>query len=349
MKTKKLLAAVMLLGGAMAVNAQGVATSTETGYGVDTGVYLSTTTSTVHIGYQAGKTSLGNNNTIVGHGAGSLATAAGTGSNNCFFGLSSGAKNTSGESNVFIGTNSGYTNTIGNYNICIGTGSGSNSGTVSTSNSNLFIGHGAGSANVSGGGNVYLGFVSGVNCTGGGNVFIGSASGSNVTSVSNKLYIANSGTTSPLIYGDFSGNKVGIGGYAPLSTSDGFPTTAGGATLTNYKLFVQGGILAQEVRVATTWADYVFDNDYKLRPLSEVEQYIAQNGHLPNVPSAEVVEADGIEVGAMAKIQQEKIEELTLYAIAQDKKIEAQQKQLEQQQKEIEELKAAVKAISEKK
>ena len=58
---------------------------------------------------------------------------------------------------------------------------------------------------------------------------------------------------------------------------------------------------------------------------------------------------DGIEVGEMTKIQQEKIEELTLYAIAQDKQIDAQQKMLEEQQKQIDELKAAVKALAENK
>jgi hypothetical protein len=94
----------------------------------------------------------------------------------------------------------------------------------------------------------------------------------------------------------------------------------------NYKLFVRGGILTDEVRVSLsangTWADYVFSKDYKLTPLNEVESFIQKNGHLPNVPSARKVKEDGIDVADMIRIQQEKIEELTLYIIEQNKRIE---------------------------
>jgi hypothetical protein len=103
-----------------------------------------------------------------------------------------------------------------------------------------------------------------------------------------------------------------------------FPTNA---LYTNYKLFVKGGILTDEIRVSLsangTWADYVFHDKYKLMPLSEVETFIATNKHLPNVPSAKQVKEDGINVSEMFRIQQEKIEELTLYIIEQNKKIEA--------------------------
>ena len=101
-----------------------------------------------------------------------------------------------------------------------------------------------------------------------------------------------------------------------------------------YRLSVKGAIRAHEVKVYTTWADYVFKEDYKLPSLKEVEDYINLNGHLINVPSAAQVEQEGIKVGEMAKIQQEKIEELTLYII--------------QQNKDIEELKNQVKALIEK-
>jgi hypothetical protein len=100
----------------------------------------------------------------------------------------------------------------------------------------------------------------------------------------------------------------------------------------NYKLFVRGGILTDEVRVSLsangTWADYVFFDNYKLMPLSEVETFIANNKHLPNVPSAKQVKEDGINVSDMLRIQQEKIEELTLYMIEQNKKIEDLEKKL---------------------
>jgi hypothetical protein len=107
-------------------------------------------------------------------------------------------------------------------------------------------------------------------------------------------------------------------------------------SVANYNLFVTGGILSEEVRVslATNWADYVFNDEYVLKPLAEVESYINENGHLPNVPSAAQVKEEGLELGQMTKIQQEKIEELTLYLI--------------QQQKEIDELKSLVKELVKK-
>lgn len=125
-----------------------------------------------------------------------------------------------------------------------------------------------------------------------------------------------------------------------LIGSETAPATAGfGADVSAYKLFVTGGILTEEVRVSLkkdwNWADYVFNKNYQLKPLSEVEEFININGHLPNVPSAKEVKEKGLELGTMATIQQEKIEELTLYAI--------------QQQKEIDELKALVKTLVEKK
>ncbi|PIF33467.1 hypothetical protein CLU81_4081 [Flavobacterium sp. 9] len=100
---------------------------------------------------------------------------------------------------------------------------------------------------------------------------------------------------------------------------------------TSYKLSVKGKIRAEEIKVYNTWADYVFNPSYKLPTLQEVESYITKNGHLQNVPSAKEITEKGLELGEMAKIQQEKIEELTLYLI--------------QQNKEIEELKAQVKAL----
>lgn len=129
--------------------------------------------------------------------------------------------------------------------------------------------------------------------------------------------------------------KVGIG-----TEENPIPITASGVDVSNYKLFVKGGILTEEVRVslANTWADYVFEEDYVLKPLNEVEQFINDNGHLPNVPSAEQVKEEGIELGEMAKIQQEKIEELTLYIIEQNKINEKQSREIEELKKLVTEL-----------
>lgn len=107
----------------------------------------------------------------------------------------------------------------------------------------------------------------------------------------------------------------------------------------NYNLYVQNGILAEKVRVAVNgtayWADYVFEKDYRLRSLGEVEQFIAENKHLPEVPSACEVAEGGIDVAGMDATLLKKIEELTLYMIGQNKKLEAQQEQIEALRKQL--------------
>jgi len=92
-----------------------------------------------------------------------------------------------------------------------------------------------------------------------------------------------------------------------------------------YKLYVQTGILTEKVKVAieTTgnWSDYVFQKDYKMLSLAEVEAYIIKNKHLPGVPSAEEVVKNGIDVATMDAKLLEKIEELTLYVIKLEKEL----------------------------
>lgn len=92
-------------------------------------------------------------------------------------------------------------------------------------------------------------------------------------------------------------------------------------------LEVNGAIRSKEVLVeVANWSDFVFDKDYDLMTLKEVESYIKENGHLPDVPSAKEVKANGVEVGEMNAILLQKIEELTLYIIELEKKIEEVQK-----------------------
>ena len=97
----------------------------------------------------------------------------------------------------------------------------------------------------------------------------------------------------------------------------------GTRTPTN-KLEVNGTIRAKEVIVeATGWSDYVFAPDYRLASLSEVEAHIVANGHLPGVPSAAEVAAQGVSVGDMQAMLMAKVEELTLYVIKQQKTTDA--------------------------
>jgi hypothetical protein len=113
------------------------------------------------------------------------------------------------------------------------------------------------------------------------------------------------------------------------------------------KLAVNGDIVSKKVIVTLNgWADYVFHTTYRLRPLSEVEQYINQYHHLPEIPTAAEVEKNGLDVGDNQAMLLKKIEELTLYAIEQEKKINSlanENKELKLLKKEVEELKVAIK------
>lgn len=89
------------------------------------------------------------------------------------------------------------------------------------------------------------------------------------------------------------------------------------------KLAVNGTIHAKEVIVDLLgWPDYVFEDDYSLMPLNELEKLINKNKHLPNIPSAVEVESNGIQLGEMNKKLIEKVEELTLYIIQLNKEIQ---------------------------
>ncbi len=108
---------------------------------------------------------------------------------------------------------------------------------------------------------------------------------------------------------------------------------------TDWKLAVNGKIRSKEIKVETGWADYVFEKDYPLPTLQEVEKHIAEKGHLINIPSAEEVETNGIELGEMNKLLLEKIEELTLYVLELNEKVEIRDSKLEKLQSELDNLK----------
>ncbi len=113
---------------------------------------------------------------------------------------------------------------------------------------------------------------------------------------------------------------------------------------TGYKLAVNGKIKAKEIKVETGWADFVFNKDYNLPTLKDVEQHIKDKGHLKDIPSAEAVKKNGIFLGEMDAKLLQKIEELTLYTIAQQKQIEA----LEKTNKKLEKEKSVLKSLLER-
>ncbi len=116
-----------------------------------------------------------------------------------------------------------------------------------------------------------------------------------------------------------------------------------GTATTDAKLTVAGRIHSQEVKVsigAGGGADFVFEKDYKLKPLDDVAEYISVNKHLPEIASAKEMKKNGLELGEMNIKLLQKIEELTLYMIEQNKVIQMQNKRLDIQKGEIDQLKS---------
>jgi hypothetical protein len=112
-----------------------------------------------------------------------------------------------------------------------------------------------------------------------------------------------------------------------LGDNNYFKGNVGIGRAPHYKLDVEGTVRAHEVRVNTnTGADFVFAENYTLKTLDEVHSFIKTNRHLPEIPSAVEMIENGLDIGEFQIKLLQKIEELTLYVIAQDKRIEELEK-----------------------
>lgn len=120
------------------------------------------------------------------------------------------------------------------------------------------------------------------------------------------------------VNGDIKATAIGIGINPPASSD-------------SYKLFVEGGIAAREVKVTiNTFPDYCFADNYQLMSISDLGKFISENKHLPGMPSAkEVAENKGFELGAMQSKLVEKVEQQTLYILDLQKQINDLKKQIE--------------------
>lgn len=115
--------------------------------------------------------------------------------------------------------------------------------------------------------------------------------------------------------------------------------TTNGTTTENFVVYGDGHVFARDIKVklgSLAHPDYVFESNYKLRTLTELEAFLKENHHLPNVPgTCEVTENEGINLGEMSEVQLQKIEELTLYIIEMNKQMTELQARLELQQQQI--------------
>ena len=274
----------------------------------------------------------GGGNTAIGTNAMSLFT---NGTMNVSIGFNSMRNTISGSYNTAVGMNAleyfrtglgnvgignstlGSGNLVGDFNLAVGT---STLRYIESGNYNNIIGGDSFRALKKGSNNINVGFSNAKLITeGDSNIYIGN----NIVPVaaipSNELNIGN------WIVGN--NGTIGIGQFASQLPADGVAQDG-----EKYKLFVKDGIRTEKVKVdiadSNGWADYVFEKDYKLMPLNEVEQFINKNGHLPEVPTTEEAIKNGIELKAMNILLLKKIEELTLYNIEQQKRIEALEKKV---------------------
>ena len=170
------------------------------------------------------------------YGTGTDHSLPGTANYNSFFGLNAGYSNSDGDYNTFMGLNAGYSNTEGDYNTFLGYYAGYSN---TEGDYNTFIGNGTGVFNTTGNRNTFIGNGTGIfNTTGYRNTFIGNGAGYSETG-SNKLYIENSDSSSPLIYGEFDNDLVTINGELFVTDSNINVDTA--STRARFKLQADGG------------------------------------------------------------------------------------------------------------
>jgi hypothetical protein len=165
---------------------------------------------------------------------------------------------------------------------------------------------------VPGGGDATLG--------GGGLMRLGEITGSNLGIDGDEIIARTNGASGPLF--------LNYGYSAPVVMTRLVVNT--NAPATGYSVSVNGKVICEELVVqdSADWPDYVFADDYRLMPLEEVEASIAKNKHLPGIPSAKKIGEDGIPLGQIQKQMMEKIEELTLHLIQQNKRLQSQEAEL---------------------
>jgi trimeric autotransporter adhesin len=291
----------------------------------------------VMIGAYTGQGTLGDGNVFIGANA---AGANKRGNGNVMIGLRAGQNNIQGQKNTFLGMESGVA--VVDSNLTNATAIGYQA-IVSVSNSIVLGGTGANAVKV-GIGNTApqnkLEITSATTNTSG--LRFTNLKSTSTPATTNNLALSVDANGDVILVPSGGALPAGADVWDQLTNGADYlirnknnksvmiGTVAATKTSIDYKLYVEKGILAEKVKVSVqaNWPDYVFGKDYSLMPLKEVENYITTNNHLPEVPSAEVIAKDGLDLGKMDATLLKKVEELTLYLIEQSKKIEVLQNEL---------------------
>jgi len=234
-------------------------------------------------------------NSILGYEAGNKLSQ---GYEHTFIGYHAGYNTVDGNSNVFIGNNAGYSSEYGVGNVNIGDGAGYSNN--NNPGSNIFIGKSSGYSNTNGFENVYLGYqAGGAGSNGDHNVYLGSYTGRmnsgsgnvcigtnvlntfpNYTNISNKLYIDNENTATPLLWGDFANDSLKVFKYFNINDAYTFPTVDGGA----------GQVLRTDGNGHLSWEAKSFDNSDKVilletsvkKQQQQIEELLKENEQIKN-------------------------------------------------------------------
>ena len=332
-----------------------------------------------YLGFRAGfSNATGTNNSFVGTYSGHDVTAA---DNNTFIGYNTGRGITTGGNNTIIGAGViGLSSTLSN-NIIIADGQGNRRINVDA-NGNVGVGTispkaifdiqgllGIGGNLLTGGESIMFGstnlgvenpgaLISGERTGPWGvrmDFYARDAAGSltkNVMSVSGEYGNVGIGTTTPNINTklDVAGNIYSNGVIAVGPSIDWTKITGNTDPTLNYKLAVNGNAIFEraKVKLNATWPDYVFKPTYKLPSLTDLEAYLIKNNHLPEVPAAEEVEKNGIDLGDNQTTLLKKVEELTLYMIELNKQMQTLAKENEKLNKKVEALAKENEALNKK-
>lgn len=309
-----------------------------------TNSFGSSASQSVFVGNESGRNAGGQNCTFVGYKAGTATGGYSTGNLNVAVGYQSSPSLVYGMNNTTLGSNSGFSNRDGSDNV--------------------FLGAYSGYSNTTGGANTYIG-------SSAGGIGRNSEKLQNATAIGFRAFV---GVSYGLVLGDTTGTNVGIGTAYPnqrltirgnmnfLTASNLRFDNSPFLDINQNRLALGGekgefpveitSSLRYKVASENQWADYVFAPAFRKLPIMEVAAFIQQNGHLPGIPSAKEVVENGVDAAQMDTKLLSQIEQLTLYAIEQQRDIEELKKENQQlrlekesQRKDIQALKNQVNSI----